>query len=257
MVRALLIRGLLAGLFAGLLAVGFAEVFGEGPLDKAIAFEAAAEQAKAAHDAAGHNMAGHQMPEPELVSRTVQSTAGLLTAGVTYGVGLGGIFALVFAYAYGRGGPVAPRQLALLLAGLGFLAVVLVPQLKYPANPPSIGEPDTIGERTALYFEMIAVSLSALALAVLALRRFRPHLGAWNGTLLAAAIFVVVNGIAAALLPVINEVPEAFPAVVLWQFRVASLGMQIVLWGSLGIVFGMLAERELAWRRTGSRLGAV
>ena len=237
---------MIAGLLAGLLAVGFAEIFGEPPLDKAIAFEAAAEHAD--HETPGHEKAGHDMAAPELVSRAVQSTAGLTTAGAVYGIGLGGLFALVFAVAYGRTGPLAPRQLALLLAGIGFVAIVLVPQLKYPANPPSIGEPGTIGIRTALYFEMIAISLAALTLAVLLVRRFGERFGTWNGVMLAAGLFIVVAALAAAALPDVNEVPDAFPAVVLWRFRVAAFGMQIVLWGSLGLIFGILAEHALTGR---------
>ena len=254
MVRGLLIRGMLAGLLAGLLAVGFAELFGEGPLDTAIAFEAAhAEHIVAAppmlgHQGTGHEAAGHEEAGPELVSRAVQSTAGLTVAGVTYGIGLGGLFALAFAFAHGRTGPVDPRQLALLLAAIGFVAVVLVPQLKYPANPPSIGEPGTIRARTALYFEMIAISLAAVALAVLFLRRYGRRLGAWNGALAAAGLFLLVTAAAAAVLPGVDEVPADFPAVVLWRFRVASLGMQVVLWGALGLIFGALAERQLSWR---------
>ena len=44
---------------------------------------------------------------------------------------------------------------------------MLVPQLKYPANPPSVGEPETIDVRTALYFEMMLIAVAALVLAVL------------------------------------------------------------------------------------------
>lgn len=40
-----------------------------------------------------------------------------------------------------------------------------------------------------------------------------------------------------AFLPAINEVLEAFPAVVLRHFRVASFGMQLVMWTTLGSVF--------------------
>ena len=83
MVRALLIRGMLAGVFAGLLACGFAWLFGEPQVNLAIAFEQHM-----------HQMAG-EAPEPELVSRAVQSTAGLLTGILVYGCALGGIFALV------------------------------------------------------------------------------------------------------------------------------------------------------------------
>jgi hypothetical protein len=43
----------------------------------------------------------------------------------------------------------------------------------------------------------------------------------------------------------INEVPPDFSAVVLWKFRLASLGIQAVLWTTLGLVFGELAQRQL------------
>ena len=51
------------------------------------------------------------------------------------------------------------------------------------------------------------------------------------------------------LLPEINEVPEAFSAVVLWRFRLASFGLQAIVWATLGLLFGFLAERLLASAR--------
>jgi predicted cobalt transporter CbtA len=50
------------------------------------------------------------------------------------------------------------------------------------------------------------------------------------------------------LLPTINEVPTEFPAVVLWKFRVASMGAQLIMWGTLGIAFGASVERVFATR---------
>jgi len=234
LVGALLLRGMLAGLLAGALALGFAELFGEPPLDAAIGFETAAE----------HHHAG-EAAEPELVSRGVQRTLGLATAALTFGAALGGVLALVFAGAYGRVTALTPRSLAALLALAGFLALSLVPQLKYPANPPAIGAPGTIGPRTVLYFEMIAVSLGAMVLALLLWRRLLVHLGGWNAALAAAALFVVIVATVQLALPEVNEVPDGFPAVVLWRFRIASLGMQAVLWAGLGFIFGVLAEWRL------------
>ena len=59
-----------------------------------------------------------------------------------------------------------------------------------------------------------------------------------------AAIIVIAQ----LVLPDVNEVPADFPAVVLWRFRMASLGMQVLMWTTLGLVFGMLAERLLEGR---------
>lgn len=244
MTRSLLVRGMIAGLIAGLLAFAFGRVFGESQVQLAIDFESAIDIA-----------AGHE-PEPELVSRGLQRSFGLLTAALLFGAGYGGLFSLAFAFAYGRVGSFSPRGLAALLALAGFVGVVLVPDLKYPANPPSVGEPDTIGLRTAVFFEMIGLSLAAMTLAALAARRLLARLGSWNAALAGVALYVGIVGLAFAVLPVVDEVPANFPATVLWNFRVAALGMQTVVWGTFGLVFGPLAERLLlpaSGRGTGVR----
>lgn len=248
MVRALLIRGMLAGVVAGLLAFGLAKLSGEPQVDRAIAFE---EQMEKAHAAGTASMSGSmsmssgtEMPsaEPELVSRAVQAGLGLFTGVVVYGTAFGGLFALVFAYAYGRIGPLSPRATSALLAAGAFLVLVVVPDIKYPANPPAVGDADSIGERTRLFLAMIAIGIAALVLAILVARRFTASLGGWNACLVGGAVFIVVVAIAQVLLPAINEVPDQFPAVVLWRFRIASLGIEAVLWATIGLLFGALAE---------------
>jgi hypothetical protein len=225
-------RGMLAGLIASLLAFGFAKVYGEPQVDRAIAFEE-----QLAH-AAG------EAEEPEIVSREVQSTVGLLTGVVVYGSALGGLFALAFAFISGRLVSLSPRATALLMAAAGFLALYIIPYLKYPANPPSVGQGDTIEYRTQLYFTMIVFSLAALAIAISAGRQLVAKLGGWNAWLAGSAIYIVLVGIAAYALPSINEVPKAFPADLLWQFRVVALGTQIILWTTIALVFGALIERS-------------
>jgi predicted cobalt transporter CbtA len=244
MVRTLLVRGMLVGIVAGLLSFGFLKVYGEPQVDRAIAFETQIDEAKAAAEKAK----GIAVPEeePELVSRPVQAGIGLFTAVIVYNVAFGGLFGLAFAFAYGRvPGRLSAQSLSAFLAAAGFVAIYLVPDLKYPANPPSVGNPETIGMRTALYFTMIAISLAAIvgaaALKPLLVARF----GRWNANLIVAACYVVIVVIAGLLLPVINEVPDEFPAVVLWKFRVASLGAQAVMWATFGLLFGALTERAV------------
>ncbi len=247
-------RGMLVGAVAGLLAFGFARAFGEPGIDRAISFEEMTKTAPQAHgeahthgDAHTHSESqAHEAPEPELVSRTTQSGVGLLTGVLVYGAAVGGLFALVFAFAYGRVGRLGPRAAAALLALGAYVAVVLVPNIKYPANPPAIGHADTIGSRTALFFLMILISVFALALAVTLARRLAAQFGAWNATILAGAAFVVVIAVAEYALPAINEVPDQFSAAVLWRFRVASLGIHAVMWTTIGLLFGALTERAMA-----------
>jgi predicted cobalt transporter CbtA len=251
MVRTLLIRGMLVGILAGLLAFGFSKTFGEPQVDRAIAFETQMDAAKAKADAAmGMPVAPD---EPELVSRPVQAGFGLFTAVVVYCTAFGGLFALVFAVASGRVGRLGPRGVSALLAAAGFVAVYVVPNLKYPANPPSVGQPDTIGYRTELYFTMMLISIVAMAAAAVLRGRLAPKHGDWAAALIALGGYLVVVALAQFLLPGINEVPEHFPAVLLWNFRVASFGTQAIMWGTIGLVFGWLTERAAIGRYGAAR----
>ncbi|MFE7980039.1 CbtA family protein [Streptomyces shenzhenensis] len=228
-VRGLLVRGMLAGLAAGVLALIVAYFLGEPSVDKAIGFE----------DAHAHEH------ETEVVSRSLQSTAGLATGVLVHGVAFGGIAALACCFALGRVGRFSPRATALLLSGCALLAVYVVPFLKYPANPPSVGDSDTIGRRTALYFLMMLLSVLLALAATLLGRRLAPRLGTWYATVVAVAAFAAVIGLAYAFLPVVDEVPAGFPAALLWRFRLSALAVQAALWGGFGLLFGELAERLL------------
>ncbi|MDQ7807238.1 CbtA family protein [Amycolatopsis sp. A133] len=245
MMKTLLVRGMLAGLIAGVLAFGFAYAFGEPSVNAAIGLEDSGGHAHS-HDASAPADTSH---EEELVPRDVQSTLGLLTGVLVYGVAIGGLLSLAFAFAQGRLGSLRPRVTALLLTAGAFTVVFLVPFLKYPANPPAVGRPGTIGSRTELYFGFVAVSLLAGILATVFGRKLADRLGAWNGFLLAAAGYLVVIGVVAWLMPVVDEVPDTFPASTLWSFRTASVGTQVTLWLALGLAFGAFAEKALH-RRT-------
>jgi predicted cobalt transporter CbtA len=247
LVGILLTRGMLVGFVAGLLCFGFLRLVGEPPVDRAIAFEAAMDEAKdkaAADDAKAKGMAmPKQDPEPELVSRSVQAGLGLFTGVAVYNTAFGGLFALVFAFAYGRMGNFDPRTTSALLAISGIVAVYFVPILKYPANPPSVGNPDTIGMRTAFYFAMIAISLAAMIAAWMLRNQLVARYGGWNAALIAGAAYLIVVIAVGAALPEVSEVPDEFPAVVLWQFRIASAGAQLIMWTTIGLAFGALTER--------------
>jgi len=238
MIRSLLVRGMLAGIVAGALVFCFAHWLGEPEIDRAIAFETSVDQSRG------------EAPEPMPVGRQIQKTFGLLTGTLLYGVALGGIFGLVYAYARSRYSVSGPRQLSALIAGFGYLAIVIVPTLKYPGNPPSVGSPETIGIRTAAYFLLIALSIATLTLSIQLHRRFAAGFGTWNGALLSGAFYLVLIGILYRLFPNIDEVPSTFPASLLWRFRIASWELQAVLWASLGLAYGWSAERaQASYRR--------
>jgi hypothetical protein len=233
MLRTLLIWGLLAGFCGGLLATGFAEIAGEKQVDASIAIEEA--KAKAAHEP----------QEPALVSRDLQKSLGLLTASLVYGLALGGIFAIVFAVAYGRVGRASPATTALLLALGAFVVIYLVPFLKYPANPPATGDPDTIGRRTELYLLMVSISVLAAVAASRLRTSLRERVDPSVATGLGVAAFLVIVVVAGLVMPGVHEIPADFPATTLWDFRLASIGMQAVLWTTIGLVFAVAAQRVM------------
>ena len=247
--RDLLIRGMVAGVVASLLASAFAFVAGEPAIERAIAFETRAEASAHArehavdvHAAAAHpTEAGPEAAEP--VSRGVQRTAGLVTGMLALGVAFGGVFSVVFASARGRLGAIGDRGTALLVALLTFAALYLLPFLKYPANPPAAGLSDTISARTTAYVGMLLVSALLTVGALVLYRALAASRPAWDAALLAALAFLVALALAASAMPAVDEVPEGFPADVLWQFRIASIGTQLVLWSGIGLVFGALTDR--------------
>jgi predicted cobalt transporter CbtA len=262
MVGVLLMRGMLVGLLSGLLCFAFLKFVGEPSLDRAIAFEAAASHnhphehvhdAQGAKDGAAADHHDHDAGG-ELVSRAVQSGLGLFIGVVVYSAAFGGLFALAFAFVYGRV-DLDARGTATLLAALAFVALYLMPSLKYPASPPSVGSAETIGARTALYFAMMALSLAAMILAALLRRLLVDRLDHWNATVVAGLAYLAVVALAAAILPAVDEVPAEFPATVLWQFRIASIGAQLLMWATIGLGFGLWTARadQAVQPRVGAR----
>jgi hypothetical protein len=223
---------MLVGLAAGIAAFLVAKILGESQVGHAITFEHSRQAAVGVH-------------EKKLVSRTVQSTAGLFTGVVVFAIAIGGLFSLAYACVQGRLGALGARGTAAAVALGGFAGIYLLPDLKYPANPPSIGNPDTIGRRTALYFAMVVISLVVVVGGGAAAKRLSARFGGWNAALLAAAGGIVVIGLVYYLMPRVDETPAGFPADVLWRFRIASLAIQATLWATVGLLFGALTDRAL------------
>ena len=248
-VRSFLIRGLLAGLVAGIVAFGVAYAVGQPSINAAIALE---------ESGAGHTHAGsdHAAAEDPAVPRTLQSTAGLLTATAVAGTTLGGLIGVLSALALGRFGTLGVRGSTLLIAGIGFVSLYVLPFVAYPPNPPAVGSADTIGTRTTLYLATVALSVIAAVAAVLVGRRLATQVGAWWAALAAIAGYLLVTLGAVALLPGYDEVPADFPASVLYSFRTGSFVTSLALWAVLGVVLAELAHRLVRVARPADRTAA-
>ena len=221
--------GALSGLVGGAAMALFLLAVGERSIGDAIALEDAAARASGeTHEA--------------LFSRGTQvvgGMAGSVVAGVVFGLVLAVVFAsvrhkLAFADDWRR---------ALAVAAVGFVTVALVPALKYPANPPAVGDPDTIGRRTTLYLLMLAWSIVAAwgAWRLSLWLRERPTADHVRLTA-AVGLFAVLVGIGFAVLPGTPDAVTA-PATLVWRFRIASLGGTAVLWLVSGTVLGTLLGR--------------
>jgi predicted cobalt transporter CbtA len=244
--RALLVRGLVAGLLAGLATFLVASQVGQPHLETAISLEGSG--GHHSHDstpgvhAHSHDSGADHSADEVVVSRGTQRTWGLLTATLTVGVALGGLVALGSALAAGRVGRLRATAASAVVALAGFVAVALVPFLKYPANPPGVGSAETIGARTEYYFGFLLISVVTGVVATAVAARAWPRIGSWGATVLGAGTYVVVVAVAAALMPSVDEV-GAFPADTLWAFRRGSLLTLVTLWATLGIVLSGLVSR--------------
>lgn len=219
-------RGLAAGLLAGILAGLFAFFFGEPALDRAVRLEGAA---------GGPG-------EGEVFARPTQKVGLFFVTGLS-GSFFGGLFGLAFAHFRGRMASGSDWARSVSLAAAVFAGAVLMPFLKYPANPPGVGDPATAGGRTGAYLAMVALSLLAVlgawdAARVLRKRGVRqPARQVTVALLVAVAMFVLFVALPD------GAGPGAFPAGLLWEFRLSSLGTLLVFWAGLGAFFGALCER--------------
>jgi predicted cobalt transporter CbtA len=241
--RTLLVRGLLAGLFAGLVAFGVAYVVGEPSINAAIALEESAAHAHPEPGPAPDEHSVHEHGDEAEVPRSLQATAGLLTATLTAGAALGGLVGVLSALALGRLGWLSPRASTLAVTAIGFVALYAVPFAIYPPNPPAVGSADTIGLRTALYFTAMAISVIAAVAAVLGARHLARRWSGWHAALAGIGGYLLAVGVAFALLPKYNEVPGTFPATVLYEFRTASFVIALTMWAVLGVVLAELVDR--------------
>lgn len=231
MEKRIIARGLLAGAIGGVLAFLFARTFVEPVITRALSYEESHEH--------GHE---HGI---ELFTRGVQANIGMGFGVLAFSVAMGALFAVAYCAAYGRVGDISARALSVLLAGGMFLSLYLIPFLKYPPNPPASSLEETIRQRTLLYLLMVVLSAALLVAAVYLSRRLSAQFGRWSATLIGAGSYVLAVALVMLALPAIDETPADFPADVLYEFRLYSLGTQLMLWAIIGLVFASMVQRLL------------
>ena len=162
---------------------------------------------------------------------------GQVLAGAILGTSIGALFGIVFAYSR----KILPGQhnvkKALVLAGIMWLTIYLIPFLKYPANPPTVGDGETVVLRATLYLAFIAISgFSVIGFYQLS-KKFQGR-----------KKFVAIIGYAAfmtAMFVVMPPNPDEItaPMELVNGFRVMSVIGVSVFWIALGIILGLFWQK--------------
>ena len=226
-------RGAIAGSAGGAVSAVVLWLAVEPSITKAIDLENAA--------AEGHSHGD----DGELISRTTQLIGGTVTS-IVVGVLFGVVFAVVYARSQHRLAGFTDLGRSVSLAALAFGVVALLPALKVPANPPAVGDPGTVNDRTLTYLAIILFGLVLVGIsfaAAQAVRRRTERAELWW----AAGIGVAVVGGALILYLAPGgtvDIPATMPASLVWKFRIGSLGQHAAMWLGIALAYGALAHRR-------------
>jgi len=222
-----------AGLLAGAIVSGFHALLIEPVIDRAIALEEQHSQ--------GHGEA-HAEPVVDRPTQRWGLVLGFIVYGAIWGVLLGVLLYLTQDW---RPTTWSLVRYGVVLAVLLGWSVAWFPFLKYPANPPGVGEAETVGYRQALYIGFIGLSVVGTALALGVFRLLSRPAGAsepgrGRGLWVMAGYVIYAVAIYAGL-PATPD-PVEMPADLVWTFRLISFAGLIVFWISLAGVFGWFAR---------------
>ena len=225
-----LTSGVIAGIILAFLNLGIVEP----TIDKAIALEVQKQVSS-----------GENVNMPKLIDYRYWQKAGAFAGGAVYGAGLASLFGVVFVFARSKLPGKNNKQKAILLAGIMWLVLFLMVALKYPANPPAVGDPETIYYRETLYVGYILISgLAALGMAVIWIRT-RMNSKKIIIPLMYAAIMVT----AYVVMPS-NPDKIEISMDLIQTFRILTAITIGVFWGILGIIFGSLWDKFLSREQT-------
>ncbi len=162
---------------------------------------------------------------------------GQILAGVILGTSLGALFGIVFALSRNSLPGNNDVKKALVLAGIMWLTIYFIPFLKYPANPPTVGDADTVVLRGILYLSFIAISGFAAV-------GFYKLSKAFEGKKKIISLF----GYVALVSIVFFAMPEnpdenTAPANLVEGFRIMSVLGVSTFWIAIGLVLGLLWTR--------------
>lgn len=219
---------LLAGAIAGTILGAINQVAVEPYIDHAVELEMQ-----------NTNQSSQIINPAEFTAYRLWQRGGEMLAGTILGLSIGSLFGIVFAYTHNSVPGSNNKKKALIVAGIMWFVLFLIPALKYPANPPAVGDPETIYYRQSLYVAFLVISgFSALGLAFL----YR-KMGALNikKAIIPAAYAAIISG--AYLAMPANPDPINAPMDLVMGFRITSAITISMFWGLLGVIFGTFWDK--------------
>ncbi|TBR09668.1 MAG: hypothetical protein EPO62_04670 [Candidatus Nitrosotenuis sp.] len=221
----ILLAGCSAGIIHGLVNLVLVEPY----LDKAIGIENQ-------HMFASGEAKDNPQFWAEYYSYRAWQKGGQLLSGAILGMSIGSLYGIVFGYSRNilPGNSFAKKALA--LAAIMWITLYLIPFAKYPANPPTVGDPATIVLRETLYVAFIAISgFGALGFYQIYKRLKSRKMVAFIG-------YAGLMGAAFALMPQNPDVITTSMDLVN-GFRAVSIVGVSAFWLSLGLILGVLWQK--------------
>ena len=219
---------LLAGAIAGTILGAINQVAVEPYIDHAVELEMQ-----------NTNQSSQIINPAEFTAYRLWQRGGEIVAGTILGLSIGSLFGIVFAYTHSSVPGSNNKKKALIVASIMWFVLFLMPALKYPANPPAVGDPETIYYRQSLYVAFLVISgFSALGLAFL----YR-KMGALNikKAIIPVAYAAIISG--AYLAMPANPDPINAPMDLVMGFRITSAITISMFWGLLGVIFGTFWDK--------------
>ena len=170
-------------------------------------------------------------------SYRIWQKSGQVLAGMILGIAMGSLFGIV--YALSRNSLPGKNDVtkSIILAGIMWITIYLIPFLKYPANPPTVGDGETVALRAILYISFILISgFGAFTFYKLS-KKFqnnKKYLG-----LFGYVVFIVIAFF------VMPENPDQItaPMNLVNEFRLMSILGVSSFWGSIGIILGVFWKK--------------
>jgi predicted cobalt transporter CbtA len=216
-----LVSGAIAGTILGLIN----QILVEPYIDQAIAIEVENTVAS-----------GESVDVDELVQYRLWQKGGEIVAGTILGTSISALFGIVYIYSRDSLRGSNNKKKGLILAGIMFFVIFLIPALKYPANPPAVGDPETIEYRESLYTRMLVIS-GFTALGVAILYRSLGQTRRESRKIIVPTVYAVIIALAFVVLPA-NPDEITIPSNLLMNFRIVSAITMGIFWGILGILLG-------------------